>query len=112
MDAAWLDSHPSDRAIVDQLTVARTADKTPVQLLGERLQLEARRHHDVWSRLDRVSCPTIIAAGRFDGIAPPNNAEAIASRIPGAELHVYEGGHLFIAQDRRALPDLIGFLAR
>ena len=32
-------------------------------------------------------------------------------RVPGAELHVYDGGHLFLFQDDRAWPDLLGFLA-
>jgi pimeloyl-ACP methyl ester carboxylesterase len=78
---------------------------------GEVEQLEARRHHDVWSRLGHITCPTFVAAGRFDGIAPVANSEAIVSRVPDATLHVYEGGHAFFAQDRRALPEIIDFLA-
>ena len=45
-------------------------------------------------------------AGRYDGIAPVANSEAIATRIPNAELRVYEGGHLFIAQDPAAMADI------
>ena len=71
----------------------------PTRSAGEHEQLQARRHHDVWDRLDRISCPTLVAAGRFDGIAPPANAEGIASRVPDAELRLYDGGHAFIAQD-------------
>ena len=33
------------------------------------------------------------------------------SRIPGAELRLYEGGHLFFLQDRAAFPDILDFLA-
>ena len=58
-----------------------------------------------------ITCPTLVAGGRYDGIAPPANSEAIASRIPGAELRLYEGGHLFFLQDRAAFPDIVGFLA-
>ncbi len=65
----------------------------------------------MWDRLPAITCPTLVAAGQYDGIAPPSNSAAIASRIAGAELHVYEGGHLFFQQDRAALPDIIGFLA-
>jgi hypothetical protein len=108
---AWLDEHPADRLIVEQLNAASLADKPPLQLLGERLQLEARRGHDVWDRLSRITCPTLVAAGRFDGLAPVANYEQIASRIRNAALRTYEGGHLFIAQDRRAFPDLIEFLS-
>ena len=32
-------------------------------------------------------------------------------RIPNAELHVYEGGHGFFAQDATAFPDVFTFLA-
>jgi pimeloyl-ACP methyl ester carboxylesterase len=106
----WLASHPGDRAFVDAMAQRRSdADSDEVRR-GEAEQLEARRHHDVWDRLGRIACPTFVAAGRFDGIAPMANSEAMASRIPGAALHVYEGGHAFFVQDRRALPEIIGFL--
>jgi pimeloyl-ACP methyl ester carboxylesterase len=107
----WLESHPSDKTVVDMLATRARAPKTDEQRRGEREQLEARRHHDVWNRLSRVTCPTLVASGRFDGIAPPANGEAIASRIPGAELRVYEGGHVFMFQDPRALPEVLAFLA-
>jgi pimeloyl-ACP methyl ester carboxylesterase len=109
-DDSWLSEHPSDRALAEMMSARRSVVRDPEHLRGERAQLEARRDHDVWDRLARVSCPTFVASGRFDGIAPPANGTAIASRIPGAELHVYEGGHAFFAQDRRALPDIIDFL--
>ncbi len=74
------------------------------------MQLEARRHHDVWDRLPRIACPTLVMCGEFDGLAPPANSEAIASRVAGSELRRYQGGHMFIAQDRRAMPDVLAFL--
>jgi len=108
-DEAWLDSHPSDRALADLLT-APAPDEDPGAAAGRLAQLEARRHHDVWDRLAAVTCPTYVACGRYDPIAPVANAEAIARRIPGARLHVYEGGHAFFVQDRAALGDLHDFL--
>ena len=106
----WLDAHPRDRALAEAMAARRLGSKTPDQLRGGALQLEARSRHDVCDRLARVTCPTLIAAGRFDAIAPPTNAEAIAARIPGADLRFYEGGHAFLAQDRTATPDVLGFL--
>jgi 3-oxoadipate enol-lactonase len=50
-------------------------------------------------------------AGSFDAIAPPSNSQFIASRIPGAVLRTYEGGHMFSAQDRRAILDIREFVA-
>jgi pimeloyl-ACP methyl ester carboxylesterase len=107
----WLAEHPADRALAE-LAGARRDDpgKSDEVRRGEAAQLEARRHHDVWDRLERITCPTLVAAGRYDGIAPLANSEAIASRIAGAELRVYEGGHAFFAQDPAALPDLVSFL--
>jgi pimeloyl-ACP methyl ester carboxylesterase len=107
----WLAAHPADRVLVDTMAQRRAAASSEEVRRGEAEQLEARRHHDVWDRLGRVTCPTFVAAGRFDGIAPPANSEAIANRIPGATLHVYEGGHAFFGQDRRAVVEIIEFLA-
>ncbi|MCY7300293.1 MAG: hypothetical protein LH616_13910 [Ilumatobacteraceae bacterium] len=44
-------------------------------------------------------------------MAPPTNSEAIASRIAGSELRGYQGGHGFLWQDRRAWPDIVGYLS-
>jgi 3-oxoadipate enol-lactonase len=107
----WLAAHPSDRALADMMAARRAGTKTREQLRGEELQLEARSHHDVSDRLERITSPTLVACGRFDAIAPPSNGEAIAARIRGADLRVYEGGHAFFAQDPAALPDVISFLA-
>jgi 3-oxoadipate enol-lactonase len=108
-DDQWLATHPSDRNLVDALE-HRAPDPTPEQRRGHLEQLEARRHHDVWDRLPAITCPTYVACGRFDGIAPPRNSAAIASRIAGARLETYEGGHPFLAQDPRSITDLLEFL--
>jgi pimeloyl-ACP methyl ester carboxylesterase len=109
--AEWLADHPNDKALVDFMAAGRAAPRTGEQRRGELAQLEARRHHDVFGRLGRISCPTLVAGGRYDGIAPPANSEAIAAGVPGAELRLYEGGHAFFVQDRQAFPDIIEFLA-
>ena len=77
---------------------------------GRAFQLRARSGHDVWDRLEAITCPTFVGYGRHDGIAPEANSTAIASRIPGAELRGYDGGHLFVFQDPAAFPDLVAFL--
>lgn len=110
-DAAWLEAHPTDRALVEAMAARRADPASEEQRRGAREQLEARRHHDVWDRLPRITSPTLVAGGRYDGIAPPENSEAIADRVPGAELRLYDGGHAFFAQDRRALPEIMEFLS-
>ena len=107
----WLAAHPGDQALVDARAQRSGTPLSDEGRHGEFEQLQARRHHDVWERLGHIACPTLVAAGRFDGIAPVANSEAIVASIAGAELRVYEGGHIFIAQDRRALPDVLDFLS-
>lgn len=97
-------------ALATMLRDREFVPKTDDVRRGEVMQLEARRHHDVADRLHRITCPTLVMAGRYDGIAPVANSEAIAARIPGAELRTYEGGHLFIAQDPAAMADIRGFI--
>jgi pimeloyl-ACP methyl ester carboxylesterase len=110
-DDEWLASHPSDRALADMMSERRSSEASGVVLRGQLAQLEARSRLDVFDRLPKIACPTLVASGRYDGIAPLANGEAIASMIPGAELRVYEGGHAFFAQDRRAFPEILDFLA-
>jgi 3-oxoadipate enol-lactonase len=69
---------------------------------GERRQLEARRGHDTWDRLPELRIPSAVFGGRYDGIAPPENQEALARRIPGATFELFRGGHLFFLQDSAA----------
>ena len=109
--AEWLAEHPTDAAIVRAQNERATEGKSDERRRGERLQLEARIGHDVSSRLHAVTAPVLVAAGRYDGIAPVANSEAIVERLPDAVLAVYEGGHMFSVQDRRALPEIARFLA-
>jgi 3-oxoadipate enol-lactonase len=84
--------------------------KSKETITGEMLQLGARIGHDVSDRLHRVTAPTFVTAGRFDGIAPVSNSEEIVKRLPDATMSLYEGGHLFTAQDRQAIVDIRAFL--
>jgi 3-oxoadipate enol-lactonase len=108
-DDSWLASHPADRAIVSLLEGSPPVDD-PVRERGELAQLQARRFHDVWERLGGVTAPTLVGSGRYDGIAPLANGQALAARIPSAQLRAYEGGHAFLAQDPRAVPEVIEFI--
>ncbi len=106
----WLAGHPLDAAIVAMRRSQAGVVKSAETLRGERLQLQARIGHDVAGRLGSITAPTFVTAGKYDGIAPPANSEEIVRRIPDATMKLYEGGHLFSAQDRDALRDICEFL--
>jgi pimeloyl-ACP methyl ester carboxylesterase len=106
----WLASHPGDRMLAEGMAARSSAIRPDEQRRGEAEQLAARKHHDVFDRLGAIACPTLVACGSYDGIAPVANSEAIAGRIPGAELRVYDGGHIFFGQDAKAFPEVIEFL--
>jgi pimeloyl-ACP methyl ester carboxylesterase len=56
----------------------------------------------------RIACPTLVIHGAEDARVPPANSETIASLIPGASLHVIEGGgHLLQARDPVAFARLV-----
>ena len=103
-DDAWAAAHPDAYAQMVALGAADPYADEPGHAMGARRQLEARATHDTWDRLPQIACPVIIAAGRYDGIALPQTQERMAARIPGAELRFFEGGHLFMLQDRAAFP--------
>jgi 3-oxoadipate enol-lactonase len=108
----WLADHADDRLLVESIAARTHAERTEEQRRGEAEQIEARRYHNVWDRLPAITCPTLVAAGRYDDIAPVSNSEAIVSRLPNAELRTFEGGHAFVAQDPDAFPAIIEFLQR
>jgi 3-oxoadipate enol-lactonase len=101
---------PGLGSFYDQMVAAAAAPAEPEQLAGLRRQLAARAGHDVVAELPSITHPTLVCAGRYDDIAPMENSELIADRMPHARLQVFEGGHLFMVQDRTAFPAIIEFL--
>jgi 3-oxoadipate enol-lactonase len=106
-DDAWRAANPDMAAMIIERFVSSAAKPGP----GQRLQLDARSHHDTADRLATIACPTLVAGGRYDGIAPPANSEFLAQAIPGAQLRLFDGGHGFFLQDPEALPAITSFLA-
>lgn len=109
-DEAWAKANTDQYALFVAMGAADPFAHEPGHAMGAHRQLEARAAHDTWDRLSQIACPTMIAAGRHDGIALPATQEKMAARIPGAKLQWFEGGHLFIIQDRTAIPAITAFL--
>ncbi|HEY8617608.1 alpha/beta fold hydrolase [Phenylobacterium sp.] len=109
-DAAWAAANPDQYEKLVALAAAEPFADEPGRAAGAWRQLEARAQHDTWARLPKIACPVLIAAGRYDGIAPLETQQRMAERIPGARLQVFEGGHLFMIQDRTATSAMADFL--
>ena len=101
---------PDDLERILALRAMRRPVTDPQAKRGARRQLEARAGHDVFDRLGEISAPTLVIGGRTDGVAPPENQQAMADRIPDARLVLCHGGHMFALQDKTAWPTVIDFL--
>lgn len=109
-DAAWQKANPEQYEQFVAMAAADPFADERGRAMGYHRQLEARSHHDTYDRLSQIDCPVMIAAGRSDGIALPAAQEKMAARIKGAQLQFFDGGHMFMIQDRAAMPAMIQFL--
>ena len=111
-DAAWQAAHPDEtkQLIETAVAAAEARSKDPVVEMGYRRQLEARAGHDTFDRLGTLGRPVMLAGGRYDRQAAPENMETLRDLIPGSRLEFFEGGHGFLREDPRALQRIIAFL--
>jgi proline iminopeptidase len=70
------------------------------------------RTYDVTDELSKITMPTLVIGGRSDWICPPEFSELIASKIPHADLRIFEeSGHSVQTDEPQAYIDAIrGFL--
>lgn len=113
-DDAWQAANPEMFQELIEMTVARfsVGAGEPGRQTGARRQMEARVGHDTYARLPDLKIPVLICGGRYDGIAPKSNLEAICRQIPQAGLELFEGGHLFFLQDPKAFESIQTFLTQ
>lgn len=109
-DAAWQAAHPEAYQMMFDLRTNDPWADEPRRAMGAELQLLARKDLDTWDRLPSITAPTLICGGKYDGIALPETQVRLAERIPNAQLRLFEGGHMFLIQDRAAFPAISEFL--
>ena len=114
LDSRWDpgadDPIPGLGAFYDVLIKRSRIEKVGEEKRGSHLQLMARADHDVSADLGRIQVPTLVCAGEYDDQAPLPNSIALVEGIPDAQLRVFQGGHLFLLQDRVAFGEIIDFL--
>ncbi len=70
------------------------------------------RDYDITDQLHRIDAPTLVIAGRHDWICPPEFSQLIASKIPNADLRIFENsGHSVMGDEHPDFIDVVrGFL--
>ena len=106
---AFYDSHPEWVAATRE---RRARASLPVEI--SELHEEASEGHDAWDNIPEIKAPTLVIHGTDDRLNATGNGPLLASRIPGAELHLVKGArHMFFVE----FPDessevILDFLAR
>jgi 3-oxoadipate enol-lactonase len=72
-------------------------------------QLLARSTHDAFSRLTRITAPTLVLAGQNDGQAPLPAQDRMAEQIPNCKLVKMAGSHNFIQESDDAYREIAAF---
>ena len=107
-DKVWQQENPEKWEQYIQMSIsARRSDR---HAEGALKQLMARKNHDTYDRLRQITAPVLLLGGKFDGVAPVENMQAIADQIESSEIRFYEGGHMFLVQDKKAYPEMIEWL--
>ena len=75
--------------------------KHPTPPFAFQRQLEGTYTLQTWERLPQIKAPTLVITGAKDVLIPAKNSELLASRIPGAKLHLIpNAGHAFMSEGR------------
>lgn len=113
-DCRWdpdrIDPIPGLGPFYDQMVQRMREPRVGDALTGYRNQIEARSNHDTTAVLHLIESPTFVCAGESDDMAPVANSQYLVDRIPDATIQVFDGGHLFLLQDRSAFNAIINFL--
>ena len=107
MDAALAPSYPQalrgDRARFARTRAQRLGNDPASQAAIYRMLVGL----DLSADLAAITCPTLVIAGRLDGLRPPAVVEPVARAIVGAEYTVLETAHFMAAQTPELIADAI-----
>jgi pimeloyl-ACP methyl ester carboxylesterase len=102
---------PADAAALAPDYLAMIERAGAAQLIAQNRAVMARA--DMRPLLPQVACPTLVVAGQSDLLTPPEHAQEMAARIPGARLELLPRcGHMLTwEQPQRVNALLIDWLA-
>ena len=85
--------------------------KYPTPPFAFQRQLEGTYTLKTFDRLPQIKAPTLVITGAEDVLIPAKNSEIIASRIPGAKLHlIKDAGHAFMVNRDEFLKTFVPFV--
>jgi pimeloyl-ACP methyl ester carboxylesterase len=107
------ESTPRER-IDEDLAIRR---RTYPQATSYLAQIAGIMAFEAYSRLPRISSPTLVIHGQNDRLVPPGNGELIAKQIPGARLvRLENASHIFITdqedKSHKAIMTFLGEVSR
>ncbi len=106
----WQAANPEKTEALLEDGRKRGAARDPETAMGARRQLEAREEHDAIGWLDQIKVPTGLFGGRYDGLGTIAAQEALNAGIAGSVMHLFEGAHSFLGEDKTAIPAIAAFL--
>ena len=78
-----------------------------------RNYIQAQFDHDVYDRLPEIKVPTLVIHGEMDRVIPVENGRILASRIPSAELVIFENaGHALDGAGSKPHETVLAFIKR
>jgi pimeloyl-ACP methyl ester carboxylesterase len=87
----YINAHDAELEREIALRTARWFGPEAPSKVGLRGHYDAILGHDVRPRLAQIRCPTWIAVGSSDPVAPPSYARYLHERIAGSSLTIYPG---------------------
>jgi pimeloyl-ACP methyl ester carboxylesterase len=87
----------SDPVTADAAT-GEARRRRPPSLVGYSQQVYAITGWSSMRWLGRLDVPVLVLSGAGDPLAPPRNGRILARAIPGAQLRIVDGGHLFLLE--------------
>jgi pimeloyl-ACP methyl ester carboxylesterase len=107
----YINAHDAEIEKEVALRIARWKGAVAPSKTGLLGHYQAILGHDVRSRLGEIRCPTWIAVGSSDPVAPPSYAAYLRDRIAGSRLSVYPGApHRLLNFTPRFTEDALAFL--
>ena len=69
---------------------------------------EALAGFDLRDDLHKITCPTLVCSGKYDGLNPPDMGKEVAEGIPNAQFELFEhSGHLLAMEEEEKCKNLV-----